>query len=87
MLLKSTKAPGGVNKRETIAWYDETAIYIPKERIREAAAPDAGELVSCGSSPAIDRSGMTLEKGAENRANSPVASQISFILRLVNSQC
>jgi len=34
--LKSTKAPGGVNNRETIAWYDETSIYIPKERIREA---------------------------------------------------
>jgi hypothetical protein len=37
VLIKSTKATSGVNNRETIAWYDETAIYIPKERIREAA--------------------------------------------------
>lgn len=34
--LKSTSAAGGVNNRETLAWYDETSIYIPKERIREA---------------------------------------------------
>lgn len=37
VLIKSTKATGGINNRETIAWYDETAVYIPKDTIREAA--------------------------------------------------
>jgi hypothetical protein len=35
--IKSVDAEGGINNRETIAWYDEEAIYIPKDRIREAA--------------------------------------------------
>lgn len=26
-----------INNRETVAWYDDTAIYIPKDRLREAA--------------------------------------------------
>jgi hypothetical protein len=58
-----------------------SASRLPALPPTPVATPDAGELVSCGSLPATDRSGTTLKKGAGNRANSPVALQISFILR------
>jgi hypothetical protein len=35
--IKNVYAESGVNNRETLAWFDDTAIYIPKDRIREAA--------------------------------------------------
>jgi putative DNA primase/helicase len=35
--VKSIDADTGVNNRETLAWYDDKVIYIPKARIREAA--------------------------------------------------
>src|ERR1700738_4863388 len=40
------------------------------------ATPGASEWVSCVSSPVTNRSGRTLEKGAENLANSPAAFQV-----------
>jgi hypothetical protein len=46
-----------------------------------AATPGASEWVSCVSSPATNRSGRTLEKGAGNLANSPAAFQISLTIR------
>jgi hypothetical protein len=35
--IKSVDAESGLNNRETVAWFDDRAIYIPKTRIREAA--------------------------------------------------
>ena len=35
--IKKVNAEGGINNRETVAWYDENAVYIPNERLREAA--------------------------------------------------
>jgi hypothetical protein len=35
--IKNVNAEDGINNRETIAWYDNNAIYIPKEALREAA--------------------------------------------------
>src|ERR1700757_2241480 len=45
------------------------------------ATPGASEWISCVSSPAINRSGRTLEKGAGNLANSRAALQISLTIR------
>src|SRR5580693_7044647 len=45
------------------------------------ATPGASEWVSCVSSPATNRPGRTLEKGAGNLANSPAAFQISLTIR------
>jgi hypothetical protein len=45
------------------------------------ATPGASEWVSCVSSPATNRSGRTLKKGAGNLANWPAAFQISLTLR------
>jgi len=45
------------------------------------ATPGASEWVSCVSSPATNRSGRTLEKGAGNLANLPAAFQISLTIR------
>jgi len=35
--LKCVNAERGLNNREAVAWYDASAIYIPKDRLREAA--------------------------------------------------
>jgi hypothetical protein len=35
--IKSVYAESDVNNRETIAWFDDTAVYIPKGTLREAA--------------------------------------------------
>jgi hypothetical protein len=43
------------------------------------ATPGAGEWISRVSSPATNRSGRTLKKGAENLANSRAALQISLM--------
>src|SRR3984893_2007960 len=45
------------------------------------ATPGASEWVSCVSSPATNRPGRTLEKGAGNLANSPAGFQISLTRR------
>ena len=41
--VKSVDADSGVNNRETIAWYDESIVYIPKTRLREAAGASLRE--------------------------------------------
>ena len=33
--IKSVDAESGINNRETIAWFDDTAVYIPKRTLRE----------------------------------------------------
>jgi hypothetical protein len=35
--IKDVRTEDGISNREAVAWYDETAVYIPKGRIREAA--------------------------------------------------
>jgi hypothetical protein len=35
--VKSVDADSGVNNREAVAWYDKDAVYLPKDRLREAA--------------------------------------------------
>ncbi len=35
--IKDIHVLGGVNNRETVAWYDESIVYLPKNRLREAA--------------------------------------------------
>jgi hypothetical protein len=35
--IKPTKGCGGATSREAHGWYDDRAVYIPKDRIREAA--------------------------------------------------
>ncbi len=35
--IKNVNVVGGMNNRETIAWYDADIVYIPKTRLREAA--------------------------------------------------
>jgi hypothetical protein len=41
--IKNVEADSGVNNRETVAWYDHTAIYIPKQTLREAAGSSLRE--------------------------------------------
>ena len=41
--VKNVDVDGGINNRETLAWYDETIIYIPRDRIREAAGNNLKE--------------------------------------------
>jgi hypothetical protein len=41
--IKDVKAGSGVNNREAVAWYDDTAIYIPKQTLREAAGSSLRE--------------------------------------------
>jgi hypothetical protein len=53
-------------------------VYINRALV---ATPGASEWVSCVSSPATNRPGRTLEKGAGNLANSPAAFQISLTIR------
>jgi hypothetical protein len=35
--IKPIDIDGGINNREAVAWYDETTLYVPRERMREAA--------------------------------------------------
>ena len=53
-------------------------VYIDRALV---ATPGASERVSCVSSPATNRSGRTLVKGAGNLANLPAAFQISLTTR------
>jgi hypothetical protein len=41
--IKNVEADSGVNNRETVAWYDDNAIYIPKQTLREAAGSSLRE--------------------------------------------
>jgi hypothetical protein len=35
--IKPVAFEGGINNREAVAWYDEDTVYLPRERLREAA--------------------------------------------------
>jgi Domain of unknown function (DUF927)/Toprim domain len=41
--IKNVNVDGGINNRETIAWYDNDIVYIPKTRLREAAGSGVRE--------------------------------------------
>jgi hypothetical protein len=41
--IKDVNAESGINNRDTIAWFDDTAIYIPKRTLREAAGNNLRE--------------------------------------------
>jgi hypothetical protein len=41
--IKSVRAESGINNREAVAWYDDTAIYIPKQTLHEAAGGNLRE--------------------------------------------
>jgi hypothetical protein len=41
--IKNVNVDGGINNRETVAWYDADIVYIPKTRLREAAGNGARE--------------------------------------------
>lgn len=59
--IKSVDGDRGINNREAVAWYDDTAIYIPKGRLREAAG---GTLRESQVASIIARRGL-LEKRPE----------------------
>jgi hypothetical protein len=33
--IKNVDVDGGINNRETVAWYDADIVYIPKTRLRK----------------------------------------------------
>jgi hypothetical protein len=41
--IKPVDAENGINNRETVAWYDDVAIYIPKGTLRTAAGSSVRE--------------------------------------------
>jgi hypothetical protein len=53
--IKPLDFDGGINNRETLAWYDDTTIYLPRARLREAAA---SVLKESAVAQALDRQGM-----------------------------
>jgi hypothetical protein len=62
--IKSVDAENGINNRETVAWFDETAIYIPKDRLREAAGNTLRESQVAA---ILDRRGMIARKTEADR--------------------
>ena len=62
--IKNVDSEGGVNNRETIAWYDDAAIYIPRNRVREAAG---GALKESHIGAVLDRRGLLAAKPREDR--------------------
>jgi hypothetical protein len=64
VLLKPTTAAGGINNRETLAWHDETAIYIPKDRIREATG---NVLKESQIGAMLNRLGLLAQRGEPDR--------------------
>jgi hypothetical protein len=62
--IKSVEEKGGVNNRETIAWYDEIAIYVPKDRIREAAG---NVLKESHIGAMLDRRGLLAQRTESDR--------------------
>src|SRR5438874_5082436 len=70
-----------------VALRPDPASHPRPHRPALVATPGASEWVSCVSSPATNRSGRTLEKGAGNLANPPAAFQISLTIQLTNGRC
>lgn len=62
--VKPVNANGGINNRETIAWYDEDIVYVPKGRLREAAG---GGLRESQIATILDRRGMIAKRTEADR--------------------
>ncbi len=62
--VKTVDAETGVNNRETIAWYDRNIVYIPKERLREAAGNGLRESQVAS---VLDRRGMLAKRTEKDR--------------------
>jgi hypothetical protein len=62
--IKHVDAESGVNNRETVAWFDDKAVYIPKTRIREAAGNTQKET-SIGTT--LNALGLLIRKPKDDR--------------------
>jgi hypothetical protein len=62
--IKNVDLESGVNNRETVAWYDDVAIYIPRSRIREASG---GSLKESQIGSMLHRRGMLVAKPDKDR--------------------
>lgn len=62
--IKSVNGDRGINNREAVAWYDDTAIYIPKIRLREAAG---GTLRESQVASSIERQGLLAKRPEPDR--------------------
>jgi putative DNA primase/helicase len=62
--VKNVDANDGFNNRESIAWYDENIIYIPKTRLREAAGSGLRESQVAS---ILDRRGMLAKRTEADR--------------------
>jgi putative DNA primase/helicase len=62
--IKPVDAGTGINNREALAWYDDDSIYIPKDRIREAAGK---ALKRSEIGAVLGRRGLLAVKPAEDR--------------------
>jgi len=62
--VKPVDADSGINNRETIAWYDNDVVYIPKTRLREAAGDGLRESQIAS---ILDRRGMLAKRTEADR--------------------
>jgi putative DNA primase/helicase len=62
--IKNVNVVGGINNRETIAWYDADIVYIPKTRLREAAGNGVRESQVAS---ILNRRGMLAKRNEADR--------------------
>jgi hypothetical protein len=62
--IKSVDVEAGINNREAVGWYDGTAIYVPKARLREAAGNTLRESQVAA---IIDRQGLLAKRPEADR--------------------
>jgi hypothetical protein len=62
--IKSVDAQTGINNREAVAWYDNSAVYIPKARIREASG---NALKESQIGAALDHRGLLAARPEDDR--------------------
>jgi hypothetical protein len=62
--IKDVNAQSDINNRETVAWFDERAVYMPKDRLREAAGSSLRESEVAS---ILDRRGMLAKKTEGDR--------------------
>ncbi len=65
-----------MNSRETIGWFDDSAIYIPRSRIREAIG---GALKESQIGPVLDRRSLLASKPKEDRFCVPWVPKVGRI--------
>lgn len=62
--IKDVIAESGINNRETVAWYDDKAVYLPKSRLREAAGNNLRESQVAS---ILDRRGLLAKRTEADR--------------------